>query len=105
MPTWGVPMQNKNYASLFSSMVCFGYIAFIIKFTADYRDFAAIKLIYMLPGVLPFAVAILEGMHAIGGRLGHVKTVACIMHCALLSLVVLHCAGIIELVKHLADRM
>ena len=74
------------------------------KFTADYRDFAAMKLIYILPGVLPFALALLEGMQAATERLSHVRIVRRIVHCALLCLVILHGAGIISLVNQLAGR-
>ncbi len=102
--SWGVPDQS-NYASLFCSLVCFGYIAFIIKFTADYRDFAAMKLIYMLPGVLPFAVALAEGMQWTVDRVSQVKFVERVVHCLLVCLVVSYCVGIGALVKHLADRL
>ena len=97
-------LPQNNFASLFSLLVCLGYIAFIIKFTADYRDFAAMKLIYMLPGVLPFALALLEGMQTATERLSHVKLVDRMVHCVLFCLVILHGAGIVALVKHLADR-
>ncbi len=69
----GRKLPQSNFGSLFSLLVCLGYIAFIIKFTADYRDFAAMKLIYMLPGVLPFALALLEGMQTVTERLRHFK--------------------------------
>ncbi len=99
----GVPQQS-NFASLFSLLVCLGYIAFIIKFTADYRDFAAMKLIYMLPGVLPLALSLLEGMQTVTERLSHVKFVDRMVHCLLLCLVILHVAGIVALVKQLAEQ-
>jgi len=102
--TWGVPVQI-DYARLFCVLVCFGYIAFIIKFTADYRDFAAMKLIYLLPGVLPFTLALAEGMQAAVDRLNQVRFVERILHCVLLCLVGSHCLGIVVLVKHLADRV
>ncbi len=102
--SWGVPEQS-NYASLFCSLVCFGYIAFIIKFTADYRDFAAVKLIYMLPGVLPFAVALAEGMQWTVDRLSRFKFVERVVHCLLVCLAVSYCVGIGSLAKHLADRL
>ena len=97
-------IQKSNFASLFSLLVCLGYIAFIIKFTADYRDFAAMKLIYMLPGVLPFALALLEGMQTVTERLRQFKSADRMVHCVLFCLVILHGAGIVALVKHLADR-
>lgn len=56
--------DQKDYSSLFVALVCFGYIAVIIKFTADLRDFAAMKLIYILPGLLPFGLTLLDGMQA-----------------------------------------
>lgn len=102
--TWGVPMQN-DYASLFCTLVCFGYIAFIIKFTADYRDFAAMKLIYMLPGVLPFALVLAAGMQAVIDRLSLKKSAERMLHAILTSLVVSHGACTVALVKHLADRV
>ncbi len=101
--SFGMP-QPGNYASLFSLLVCLGYIAFIIKFTADYRDFAAMKLIYILPGVLPFAYALLEGMQTAIGQRCHVRFVGQIVHCSLLCLLILHCAGIAALVAQLANR-
>ncbi len=103
---WGVPggPLESNFASLFSLLLCLGYIAFIIKFTADYRDFAAMKLIYMLPGVLPFALALLEGTQTVTERLRQFKSADRMVHCVLFCLVILHGAGIVALVKHLADR-
>ncbi len=102
---WGVPgvLLQNNFGSLFCLLVCLGYIAFIVKFTADYRDFAAMKLIYMLPGVLPFSLALLEGMQTVMERLSLFKYVERGMHCVLFCLVILHGAGIVALVKHLAD--
>ncbi len=103
---WGVPggpLEN-DFGSLFSLLVCLGYVAFIIKFTADYRDFAAMKLIYMLPGVLPFALALLEGMQTVTERLRQFKSADRMVHCVLFCLVILHGAGIVALVKHLAER-
>jgi len=102
--TWGVPMLN-DYASLFCMLVCFGYIAFIIKFTSDYRDFAAMKLIYILPGVLPFALVVAQGMQAVSDRLIQFKIVERLMHTVLVCLVASHCVGIVALVTHLADRL
>lgn len=102
--TWGVP-KSGNYVSLFCALVCFGYIAFIVKFTSDYRDFAAIKLIYMFPGVLPFAMVLAEGMQAVVDRCYQAKVVERGIHGVLLGLVVSHCVGVIALVKHLADRL
>ena len=103
---WGVPggPLESNFGSLFSLLVCLGYIAFIVKFTADYRDFAAMKLIYMLPGVLPFALALLEGMQTVTDRLRHFKSADRMVPCILFCLVILHGAGIVALVKHLAER-
>ena len=94
---------RSDFAILFCSLVCLGYIAFIIKFTADYRDFAAMKLIYMLPGVLPFGLVLLEGMQTVTERLSRFKFVESVMHCVLFCLVILHVAGIVALVKHLAE--
>lgn len=96
--------HEANFVSLFSLLVCLGYIAFIIKFTADYRDFAAMKLIYMLPGVLPFALALLEGMQTVMERMTPVRFADRMVHCLLFCLVILHGAGIVALVWHLADR-
>jgi hypothetical protein len=93
--------REANFASLFSLLVCLGYIAFIIKFTADYRDFAAMKVIYMLPGVLPFALALLEGMQTVTERLTPFRFVDRVVHCLLFGLVILHGAGIVALVRHL----
>ena len=98
-----IASQQSSYARLFCSLVCLGYIAFIIKFTADYRDFAAMKLIYILPGVLPFALALLEGMQTAMDRLSQFKIVEPAVHCVLFCVVFLHGAGIVSLVNHLAD--
>ena len=101
--SWCVLTQN-NFGSLFCLLICLGYIAFIIKFTADYRDFAAMKLIYMLPGVLPFALALLEGMQTVIERLRPYKFAERMVHCVLFCLVILHGVGIVALVKQLAER-
>jgi hypothetical protein len=97
---WGVPEQN--YASLFSTLICIGYIAFIVKFTADYRDFAAMKLIYVLPGVVAFGLALLEGMQVTTQRLSSVKWIEPLVHICLACLTGLYVAGIVALVRQLA---
>jgi len=91
-----VPMRD-NYLGFFCTITCLGYIAFIIKFTADYRDFAAIKLIYLLPGVLPFAIALLKGMQLCGERLPR-RSVESFLNGALFILAVSYFAGIVSLV-------
>jgi hypothetical protein len=100
---WGVP-QSNDYAGFFCALVCFGYIAFMIKFTADYRDFAAMKLIYMFPGVLPFAFVLADGMQTLTDLGNGNKTVDRLLQVVLLCLVVSHCVGIGALVKHLAEH-
>lgn len=102
--TWGVPSQG-DYASLFCALVCCGYIAFIIKFTADYRDFAAMKVIYMLPGALPFTLVLAEGMQKAVDGLNRVVHTEPVVHIVLFCLVGLHCCGVLALVSHLADRL
>jgi hypothetical protein len=109
--TWGAPWSLRDppspgvrdLASLFCLLVCLGSIAFIIKFTANFRGFTAMKLIYILPGVLPFSLVLLEGMQKVGGQLCRVKFAECIVHVVLLCLVVCYCTGIIALVQHLAS--
>jgi hypothetical protein len=97
---WGVPLSN--YSAFFCLMVSLGYIAFIIKFTADYRDFCAAKLIYILPGILPFTLLILQGREFVAVTLSHIKIAERAIDVALGCLVVLHFWGIVALVNHLA---
>jgi len=101
---WGVP-QPYDYASFFCALVCFGYIAFIVKFTADYRDFAAMKLIYVLPGVLPFARVLADGMQAVFDRWHGGKIADRLSQAVLLCLIVSHCVSMVALIKHLAEQL
>jgi len=43
-------------------LVGFGYIAFIVLFSYNYRDFASMKVIYILPGLVAFASLFLRGL-------------------------------------------
>ena len=99
---WGV--SRSDYSAFFCLLVSFGYIAFIIKFTADYRDFSAAKLIYILPGVLPFALSILKGFQCVAGATSHVKMAERTIDALLGCLVILHCWGIVALVTKLANH-
>jgi Dolichyl-phosphate-mannose-protein mannosyltransferase len=99
--TWGI--RGFDYSRFFCSLLCAGYIAFIIKFTADYRDFAAIKLIYMLPGVLPFSLAMLDGAQKVAGPLARIRIVRHLLDGILGSVILLHALGIVLLVRQLAN--
>jgi len=99
----GVPFKD-DYSAFLNLLVCLGYIAFIIKFTADYRDFAAMKLIYLLPGVLPFSVILLNGMQWVGDRYCRVSIVDRMFQVLLGGLIVLYVTNILALVAHLASR-
>ncbi len=56
----GVAGLLDNSMSL-ALLISLGYLAFIVKFTASYRDFSAMKFIYILPGALPMAMLWLQG--------------------------------------------
>jgi hypothetical protein len=101
--SWGVP-QSYDYAGYFLAVVCVGYITFIVKFTADYRDFAAMKLIYMLPGVLPFAWLLADGMQTVVNRWNSNKWAVRLVQLVLLCLVISHCLNIVALIIQLAEQ-
>ena len=54
--------QGDRY---FHLLAAGGYLVFIVYFTYSYRDFAAMKVIYMFPGLLSFAVLLQSGVHAV----------------------------------------
>jgi hypothetical protein len=51
--------RGEQYLPL---LVAFAYIAFIIKFTSSYRDFAAMNPIYILPGIVGFTAVLQRGL-------------------------------------------
>ena len=54
--------QGDRY---FHLLAAGGYLVFIVYFTYSYRDFAAMKVIYMFPGLLSFSVLLQSGVHAV----------------------------------------
>ena len=58
---WRHLAMGERYGPLL--VVC-GYTAFIILFSYNFRDFSAMKIIYILPGLVGFASLFLQGMDA-----------------------------------------
>ena len=87
----------------FHFLVVVGYVAFIVYFTYSYRDFAAMKTIYMFPGLLSFAVMLQEGvrlvLRALGRHENRIGVVAFIL--ASLFLCVLYTLNVELLIEHL----
>ncbi len=87
----------------FHLLVVAGYTAFIVYFTYSYRDFAAMKTIYMFPGLLSFAVMLQEGvrlvLRALGRHENRIGVVAFIS--ASLFLCVLYTLNVELLIEHL----
>ena len=50
-------------------LVVIGYLSFIVFFTFSYRDFAAMNVIYIFPGILSFAIILQEGIRVVLDRL------------------------------------
>jgi hypothetical protein len=97
--------RDDDYATWLMALVVFGYLAFIVKFSADYRDFAAIKLIYILPGILPVALVIADGMQAVCDKASTVKHLETMLHGTLACLLLSYCVGMVGLIHHLANRL
>lgn len=49
----------------FHLMIAIGYLAFIILFTASYREFAAMKAVYIFPSFLAFASIMQDGIQVV----------------------------------------
>jgi len=54
-------LRTQQEPDLLCLLVCLGYLGFIVKFTYDFRDFSAMKPLYMFPGMLGFIKFLADG--------------------------------------------
>lgn len=92
-----------NVREYFSLLICAGYAAFIIKFTADYRDFAAMKVVYILPGIYAFTILFFHGFRTLTDRLTPTWNRAILASVGIVGLC--YILGIGALTWQLADRL
>ncbi len=83
------------------TLVAVGYLAFIVKFTLDYRDFASMKVIYLLPGVLAFCMVFANGLQMVLGELRTNTRRSIALTVSLCALLLCYVWGSCELVLHL----
>lgn len=53
--------ENKDWIL---DVFFFGFLGFIITFTAQGRDFSFMKIVYLIPGVLAITIPLLKGVHS-----------------------------------------
>jgi hypothetical protein len=62
-------LRSQAEPGLLCLLLCLGYLAFIVGFTAAYRDFSVIKPIYLFPGMLGFVKLLADGYQFAHDRL------------------------------------
>jgi hypothetical protein len=62
-------LRTQPEPDLLCLLLCLGYLAFIVKFTADFRDYSAMKPIYVFPGMLGFVKLLADGYQLAHDRL------------------------------------
>jgi hypothetical protein len=95
---WSALIDMK---SLWPLIVIVGYMMFTIKFTRDFRDFSAMKAIYLFPGMLAFVVVFAEGIEALGARVGGSKMWSRLLQGTFAALALLYAWDIALLIIHL----
>lgn len=90
--------RRATAVDLLPFMLTCGYLSFIVVFTHNYRDFAAMKPIYIFPGILGFTTVLASGYRIAIDRwsLGRTGEVALGSFTALLALG--YCADVIILI-------
>ena len=87
--------------SLWPLIVVVGYVLFIVKFTLDYRDFAAMKALYLFPGMLAFVALLAEGVEVLGSSVGRSKLWSRLLQGGFAALALLYVWDLVLLLIHL----
>lgn len=88
---------------LFLWLTATGYISFIIVFTFSYRDFSAMKAIYIFPGMLAFAEVLRHGLSTILSKLRIYAGLRGLFLVAFVGLLLMYFVNVELLVRHLAS--
>lgn len=89
------------WSEAFLLLFAFGYLGMLIQFNLIYRDFASMKDIYLLPGVLGFVWVFAEAMQRLYGWLERRPRLRRLANGALVSLLVFYVADTLALIVHL----
>jgi hypothetical protein len=66
---WRAWLREADTPTLLCLLVCLGSAAFMIRFTSGYRDFSAMKPVYVFPGIVAFVKVFADGYAWVGQRL------------------------------------
>jgi hypothetical protein len=87
--------------SLWPLIVIVGYMMFTIKFTRDFRDFSAMKAIYLFPGMLAFVVVFTEGIEALVASVEGSKLWSRLVQGTFAALALLYAWDVVLVIIHL----
>ncbi len=97
---WAVLRWNKQYLGdpqrYLDLIIAAGYFCFIMLFAYNYRDFAAMKVIYIFPGIIAFTTVFCRGCEAINSR-----WMRGVFTGALIVLLLLYAIDVELLIRHL----
>jgi len=98
--------RRKNWGALLDMgglwplVVIVGYTMFIIKFTHDYRDFSAMKVIYIFPGMFAFVMVSATGVEALVSSAGASRAWSRIVYGTFAALAALYVVDVMLLLVH-----
>ena len=95
---WSALIDMK---SLWPLIVIVGYMMFTIKFTRDFRDFSAMKAIYLFPGMLAFVVVFTEGIEALVASVEGSKLWSRLVQGTFAALALLYAWDVVLVIIHL----
>jgi hypothetical protein len=81
------------------------FLAFIVVYTARYRDFSFMKTIFILPGLLGFLHWFLRGYTAILTRVGGSRVAVAALIGSMVALLPLYMADLVTLILHIMGWM
>lgn len=109
--TWLFALRKRSLEFLSSSnewifhVFVAGYLVFIVVFTALYRDFCSMKIIYLFPGLLAALALFAEGLEEVYCFLPRRRIVAGFLDAVMVMLPILYLIPIVNLIQKGLDQM
>jgi len=97
-------VRTQREPDLICLLLCLGYLAFIVKFTYDFRDFSGMKPVYLFPGILGFVKVLADGYQWTADRLGRIKYLRTVLAALSTLLLAGYTADAVVLIGQLVER-
>ena len=101
----GLRQQGLAYLArgedYFVLLVASGYVGFIITFTYIYRDFGAMKVIYIFPGMIAFIALFYDGLSLLLNHSKYGERLKCFLVPTYVTLLVCYCVDVALIIRRL----